>query len=673
MADIPKPRRPTRAGFSLQTRIAAAALATSACVLTLASALFFFEQWSNDSAEVRRQQTALAQVVAIQASPALTDRAAAARLLNGLAATHAVKLAYLLGPRGERLAAFEARAPAGGSRRLVRTRATVTDADGRPGGELVLGAEPDHLQTTLPRYFAVSAALFFAATGAALFLGRWLAARLMEPVERLSGFMGQVTGAGDLSARPPPASDDEIGRLTNSFTALLDRLQGNDAALRRTLGELVEARDAAQAANVLKSQFLANVSHEIRTPLNGVLAMTQVIELGPLEPEQREHLAVVRHSGEALMTVLNDVLDISKIEAGELLLDARPFDPAGEVRSAAAAGVVLGEAKGLRMRIEAAPGLALRVGDAPRLGQIVANLLSNAVKFTAAGEVRLRLRDLREDGVEVLAIDVSDTGVGIPAEVMPRLFQKFVQADSSTTRQFGGTGLGLAICRELATAMGGRVWAESTPGAGSVFHVRLPLAVEAAPAVAATSPSPPAALAPPGRFDLPPVAPAAPGPLAPATPTGAMARPTPTAAAALAAPGLGDAAGRALRVLAAEDNPVNRQVLGSVLGVFGVEFEMVEDGLQAVEAWSRGAYDVILMDVQMPQMDGVAATRAIREAERAQGRRHTPIVALSANAMTHQVEAYLAAGMDRYVPKPIEIPRLRAALESVAARVPAAA
>ena len=652
-----------RLGLSLQTRIAAAALATAACVLTLASALFFFEQWSSDAAEVRRQQAALAHVVAVEATPALSDRAAARRLLATLGAASAVKQAFLLGPGGQPLAAFDARLPGEEQRRLVQTRAPVRGADGAPAGELVLLAEPDHLQRTLPRYFAVSAALFFAATGAALFLGRWLAARLMEPVERLSRFMREVTVAGDLSARPPPATDDEIGRLTASFTALLERLQLNDAALRRNFGELVEARDAAEAANVLKSQFLANVSHEIRTPLNGVLAMTQVMELGVLEPEQRERLAVVRRSGEALMGVLNDVLDISKIEAGELQLEARAFDPVAAVRAAAAPGVALGEAKGLRMRIEAAPGLAWRVGDSARLGQIVANLLSNAVKFTAAGEVRLRLRDVTEEGAATLALDVVDTGVGIAPEVMPRLFQKFVQADSSTTRQFGGTGLGLAICRELATAMGGRIGVESTPGAGSMFRVRLPLpaALQAAPA--------PTAAGPP----VPPSAPARAGGAVGSAPVpGALARPAPPAATAGLS--VGPAGGeRPLRVLAAEDNAVNRQVLSSVLGVFGVEFEMVEDGRQAVEAWARGGFDVILMDVQMPEMDGVAATRAIREAERARGRAHTPIVALSANAMTHQVEQYLAAGMDRHVPKPIEIAALRAALEGAALRAAVAA
>ena len=633
--------RPPRGSYSLQTQIGAAALATSACVLMLAAALFFFEQWTADASEVRRHQESLARVMASEAHGEVGDPAAARRLLGALSAAPAVRQAYLLDRTGAPLAAYDAHRTGGDQHRLVETRAPVSGPDGRVVGELVLMAEPDHLQRTLPRYLAMSCALFFAAAGAALFLGRWLAARLTEPLDRLTQFMETATIAGDLSTRPPPtASTDEIGRLTRSFAALLDRLQGNDAELRRTLGELVEAKNAAEAANVLKSQFLANVSHEIRTPLNGVLAMAQIMELGELPAEQRERLGVVRDSGEALMTVLNDVLDVSKIEAGELVLESRPFDPAAALRAAAAPCVAQGEAKGLTMRLELGPPLAGRRGDEARLRQIVTNLLSNAVKFTPAGEVSLRAWDA-PDGE--LRIEVADTGVGVGPDVLPRLFQKFVQADSSTTRRFGGTGLGLAICRELAALMGGRAWAESTPGVGSVFHVSLPL-----PATERDAARPEA-----GLDAGPSVRPAMVAPAPDPSPAPAPARtPEPPEP-------------RRVRVLAAEDNAVNRQVLASVLGVFGVEFEIVEDGRRAVEAWARGRFDVILMDVQMPVMDGVAATRTIREAERRTGRDPVRIVALSANAMTHQVQSYLAAGMDLHVPKPIEIPRLRAALEGL--------
>ncbi len=632
MTDTPATTRLRRSGFSLQARVAAAALGVAACVLTLASVLFFFEQWSSDAAEVRRSQTALAEVAARQAGPALTDPAAARRLLSAFDHAPGVRHARLFDAAGRPVAAFDVGGGGAGRSQpgMMETRAVVSGPGGRPAGELALYAEPDHLARTLPRYFAVCTALFFAATGVALFMGRLLAARLIEPVERLSRIMQEATLSGELRARAPAGGDDEVARLTSSFNALLDRLQANDSALRHTLSDLVRARDAAQAANVLKSQFLANVSHEIRTPLNGVLGMAQIMALGELAPEQRERLDVVRRSGEGLLAVLNDVLDISKIEAGELTLEAEPFDPADLVRELAAAYGPLAAERGLKLEVSAAPGVSRRVGDVARLRQVAVNLVSNALKFTPAGRIGVTFADVRDPELgDVLVLRVTDTGVGVAADVLPRLFEKFTQADSSTTRRYGGTGLGLAICRELALVMGGRVGAESLEGVGSTFELRVPL----------------------------PRAPAA----APADPPAAAADPA------------GAADGRRpLRVLAAEDNLVNRQVLASILGVFGVDIQLVEDGRAAVDAWARGAPDLILMDVHMPVMDGVEAVRAIRETEARTGRPRTRILALSANALTHQVREYLDAGMDGHIPKPLEITRLREALQAAAARDDAA-
>ena len=625
MTDTPAPLRRTRGRFSLQMRVAAAALGVAACVLTLASVLFFFEQWGADAAEVRHSQAALAAVVARQAAPAVADPAAARRLLAAFDHASGVRRAFLFDAAGRPVAGYDGLGPGRAGGRVVETRVPVPGPDGRPVGALALYAEPDHLARTLPRYFAVCAALFFAATGVALFLGRVLAARLIEPVERLSDVMREATLSGELHGRAPVTGDDEVGRLTASFNALLDRLQANDAALRRTLADLVRARDAAEAANVLKSQFLANVSHEIRTPLNGVLGMAQIMELGELAPEQRERLAVVRRSSEVLLAVLNDVLDISKIEAGELALEQAPFDPADLARELLAAYGPLAAERGLKLEVVAAPPPSRRVGDAARLRQVAVNLVSNALKFTPAGRITVTFADAADPELgDVLVLRVADTGVGVAADVLPRLFEKFTQADSSTTRRYGGTGLGLAICRELALLMGGRVRAESLEGAGSTFELRVPL--PRAEAVAA--------------------------PVAPALETAPARR--------VAAPD----GRRPLQVLAAEDNPVNRQVLASILGVFGVELELVEDGRAAVDAWARGAPDLILMDVQMPVMDGVEAVRAIREAERRTGRPRTRIVALSANAMAHQVREYLEAGMDGHIAKPLEIARLREALQA---------
>ena len=379
---------------------------------------------------------------------------------------------------------------------------------------------------------------------------------------------------------------------------------------------LVDAKDAAEAANRAKSAFLATMSHEIRTPLNGVLGMAQAMATDGLTAEQRGRLDVIRQSGETLLAILNDVLDLSKIEAGKLELEAGEFDIGDLARGAHAAFAAVAERKGLAFALTVEPGACgLYAGDATRVRQILYNLVSNALKFTESGEVAV---NVARDGGE-LRLTVSDTGIGIPPERLASLFQKFEQADASTTRRYGGTGLGLSICRELAQLMGGTIEARSQPGAGATFMAILPLAWIGEQTHR-------------GRTEID---------------------------AAIGAEG--ELA--ALRVLAAEDNEVNRLVLRTLLSQVGVEPLIVETGLQAVEAWAREPWDVILMDVQMPEMDGPTATGVIRAREAAEGRARTPIVALTANAMSHQVAEYRACGMDGFVAKPIEAARLFAALQ----------
>ena len=378
---------------------------------------------------------------------------------------------------------------------------------------------------------------------------------------------------------------------------------------------LQEAQFAMQAASLAKSEFLARMSHEIRTPLNGVLGMAQALSAAPdLKPSHRQSLSVIRQSGESLLTILNDVLDLSKVEAGRLELEAIDFDLEATVRGAQETFAPQAAAKGLAFRLHfdetAAGGYR---GDPTRVRQILYNLLSNAVKFTGAGEVSLSVAA----PTGALTLVVADNGIGIAPQDMDRLFHRFQQVDSSTTRRYGGSGLGLSICRELAELMGGSVTVESRPGAGSRFMVTLPL-----PRVV----------------------------LAPASP----------AADTLDA-GLADSE-VSLRVLAAEDNPVNQLVLTTLLAQVGVAPDVVGDGEAAVAAWRTGSWDLILMDVQMPVMDGVEAVRRIRAAEAAEGRERTPILALTANAMAHQVADYLAAGFDGHVAKPIDAGRLYQAI-----------
>jgi signal transduction histidine kinase/CheY-like chemotaxis protein len=404
-----------------------------------------------------------------------------------------------------------------------------------------------------------------------------------------------------------------VGALMMRIRRMLNRLRDHDEKLKATLAELVEARDLAEAANVAKSEFIANISHEIRTPLNGVLGMVQAMARDALPAPQRERLQLIGQSGETLLMILNDVLDLSKIEAGKLELEEVAFDLEPLVMNTFAVFKPSADAKGLAFTVDIEPeARGPYLGDPVRLRQILYNLISNALKFNSAGSVSLTV----DAPGEAVRFSVADTGIGIGEDQIERLFDKFVQADSSTTRRFGGTGLGLAICRELTRAMGGDIQVASTLGKGSCFTLSAPLVRMAE--------------------------------------TGAESIEGPSTA--------GDLDDRPLCILAAEDNPVNQIVLRTLLAQAGLDPVIVGNGQEALNAWERGDWDLILMDIQMPVMDGVEAALRIRRRESETGRARTPIIALTANAMTHQAERYAAAGMSGFVAKPIEVAQLFSAI-----------
>ena len=408
------------------------------------------------------------------------------------------------------------------------------------------------------------------------------------------------------------------GHLLNALTpvavvityALL--MMPTRASLAQAWRKLVRAKADAEAASLAKSDFLATMSHEIRTPLNGILGMAQAMQRAELPPQQKDQLRVIHQSGEALLGLLNDALDFSHIEAGTLSLEPVDFDMEHLTRGAVATFTALAAKKGLSFEFsidEAAKGTFR--GDTVRIRQILYNLSSNAVKFTEAGGVGVCVSYAHG----ALTLEVADSGVGIAPEWLDGLFEKFVQGDASATRRHGGVGLGLAICRSLAELMGGTISVSSVQDKGSLFTVNLPMERLAAPAP--------------------------------------IAAPEPNVACE-AAP---------IRILAAEDNAVNQLVLKTLLSQGGLEPTLVDNGAEAVEAWKTGHWDVILMDIQMPVMDGVAATREIRACEAAGERPRTPIIAVTANAMSHQVATYAAAGVDAVVAKPLDAARLFEAIE----------
>jgi signal transduction histidine kinase/ActR/RegA family two-component response regulator len=603
----------------LQARIAGVALVTTVVALIAACACFMVQQWSVARQEARANHQVLAQMVAAGAAAPLAagDVQGVRNALEAVAKAPHVAGIQISDLQGKVIAQVGAAPQKDDVGKATQTLDRKIRLDGRQVGNLALVAREPRLEQILARDLALTGTLFFGSAGLAILLANGLARRMTRPMQRLTEAMQAVAADGRFQPVEHSSDDEVFQSLTDSFNHLVARLEHNDHDLRRAMAALVRARDEANAANVLKSHFLANMSHEIRTPLNGVLAMAEVMAMDDLKPAQRERLSVIRESGDLLLAVLNDVLDLSKIEAGRLELAVEDFDLATLAVSLRDSFSSQAREKGLAFEVAVAPeAQGVWRGDVDRLRQILGNLVSNALKFTLQGAVAVRFASA-EDG-SGLRIDVADTGIGISPEIQPRLFDKFVQADSSTTRQFGGSGLGLAICRELAALMGGGVAVQSREGQGSTFTVLLAMPRGGTMAPAAQDVEPPAA-----------------------------ASTTPR-----------------LRVLAADDNPTNQKVIAAVLAPLGAQVELVADGAACIEAWKTGDCDIILMDIHMPIMDGVEAARTIRELEVADGRARTPIVAVTANALAHQVEGYIAAGMDGHVAKPIEVTKLYAAIEA---------
>jgi signal transduction histidine kinase/CheY-like chemotaxis protein len=397
------------------------------------------------------------------------------------------------------------------------------------------------------------------------------------------------------------------------FAGLGKANQRLDAALqaaRTAQAEAEAARREAERMAEVRGHFLANMSHEVRTPMNGVLGMADLLLASPLSKEQQSYTWTIAQAARALVAVLDDVLDFSKLEAGKIRLEQVPFT----VRelSAGVTRLLANDAasKGIALHSSVDAEVPERLlGDPTRVRQILYNLVGNAIKFTDRGDVSVRLRYAQR----ALMIEVRDTGVGIASDKLDSIFDAFTQADASTTRQFGGTGLGLTISRELARTMGGDLRVESTLGVGSTFTADLPLAPteEAEPD---TSPN--------------------------AVPT----------------------TDRALRVLVAEDNPVNQTVVARMLERLGHAATIVPDGEVALDAWRAGGFDIVLMDWQMPRLDGLEATRRLRAAERAEGRARLPVLAMTANVLSGDRERCLEAGMDDLLGKPVTLVQLRGAL-----------
>ncbi|MDA1325792.1 MAG: ATP-binding protein [Proteobacteria bacterium] len=426
--------------------------------------------------------------------------------------------------------------------------------------------------------------------------------------------------SGDLQAVSllPLRSSSELEDLDQSVDTLREFIEARD----RMETQLKISHQLAEAGSQAKSDFLATMSHEIRTPMNGVLGMAGLLQRTDLSPQQQNYADKIVLSGETLMALLNNILDFSKIEANALDLEEIDFDLGKVLADVVSLMEPRAGEKGLSFDLEAASDLpSYLIGDAVRVRQILFNLIGNAIKFTQTGGIRVRVtHTATSDGPYEIRFEVIDSGIGIPNEAQNAIFEKFSQADSSTTRVFGGTGLGLAISKQLAAMMGGAIGVHSSPGAGSNFWFTIVCGQGKASDMAVDSMAPLLKSAAAGEHEQMP------------------------------------------SILLAEDNAINQEIVSAILGAIGYRVDCVSDGVEAVEALRNNAYDLVLMDAHMPRMDGIEATQAIRRLPGAMST--VPIIALTADAMVGAKEKFLAAGMDDYVTKPVDPKQLFMAIEN---------
>jgi signal transduction histidine kinase/ActR/RegA family two-component response regulator len=649
-----------RKPLSVQQKMTSIIFLVSMLVLILTSTQFIFVELQRMRALAREDISSLANLISanVRFPLLLRDYSRSESVLDSLAARKEIVSSYLLLPNGKSFASYS-RSQSGhvrvdSAKRLTSLKVEARQiAEGLQLGTEQLWQEGDHIAYFTPITFDGSHAGYqylsmepsglrkqqlylvlgwFLSMGVATLVTYWLSARLQRhisrPIEQLVERMGQVSREKRLLGFVPKQDADEFTLLFHGFDEMMSALKERDQMLerhRRNLEREVLVRtralesekEKAEQATIAKSRFLANMSHEIRTPMIGVLGMADLLRQKELGGQDRQLVETIYRSGEALLTILNDVLDFSKIEAGRLELETVPLDLVGLIEDVTNLMVVNAHAKGVAIAFSAPTDFPVVLGDPGRIRQILLNLVGNAVKFTEIGKVTVSLSiasSVNEASSDCLIV-VQDTGVGIPKEVHSRIFDSFDQGHYDTTRGQSGTGLGLSIAKELVQMMNGRIALKSSPGTGSTFSVYLPMVVcshtELRQLRAARSAR-----------------------------TKSVVKGQPAVRIPIVS-------GCTPRVLLAEDNPTTQNLISIILQQMGVELAIVDNGQAALDFLARETVDLILMDCQMPQMDGYEATAQLR----AQGV-SIPIVALTAYARAEDEQQCLAAGMSDFLSKP---------------------